>query len=516
MFGLSSSSTRLPLSSLIAAIALLGFFGFPGHTYLHSDTQIYVPMLEHIRDPAAYPNDLVATKPHLSFTIYDEVALGLRGAVGAPFEFSLIAQQLLFRTAQAGGIFLLASALPVSVPMALAVAAIAGLGATINGPAVLLLEFEPVPRGFAIGLIFLAIGLAARGWPVLASVAGSLAFLYHAPTTIPFWMCFLPLVLWRRQWRALLPLAVGIAVIAVAAALQLGVAERQHFFFQNDLGLERLQRMRAPYNWVSNWAGTLAWQYGLFCAASLLAFWRLRPQAGRVFLIGLPVIGLLSVPASYLLLERLRWGLMAQVQPARALLFVTAIALILSAAAAVRAGHWAESAAWFTLAFWIPAQGPLLLPIGLAACAAAGVRFQKTPVLALTLVAAYFVIPIQHPSLETPDLDRLAGFAREHTAKNAMFLFPDVGHGLQPGIFRARALRSVYVDWKAGGQVNYYKSLADEWWGRWRQCNALVYRADLPVPPEVDYVVLTKPRTLPGATPVYANTTFSVYLAKNQ
>ena len=136
--------------------------------------------------------------------------------------------------------------------------------------------------------------------------------------------------------------------------------------------------------------------------------------------------------------------------------------------------------------------------------------------LALTLVAAYFVIPIQHPSLETSDLDRLAGFAREHTAKNAMFLFPDAGHGLQPGIFRARALRSVYVDWKAGGQVNYYKSLADDWWGRWQQCNALVYRADLPVPPVVDYVVLTKPRTLPGATPVYANGTFSLYLAKNQ
>ena len=366
MFGPNSRSIRLPLSSSLSAIALLGFFGFPGHTYLHSDTQIYAPMMEHIWDPSSYPGDLVATKPHLSYTIYDEVALGIRRWFGVPFEASLIAQQLLFRTAQAAGIYLLATAIGLSVPMAVGVAAIAGLGATINGPAVLLLEFEPVPRGFAVGLVFLAIGLAARGWPVLASAAGAVAFVYHAPTTIPFWLCFLPLVLWRRQWRALIPLAVAAGVVAVAAAWQPGVVERQHFFFQNDPGLEQLQRLRAPYNWVSRWAGTLAWQYGLFWAASVVAIWRLRPQAGRVFLIGLPVIGLLSVPASYLLLERLRWGLMSQVQPARALLFVTAMTLILAAAAGWRAGHWAESAAWFTLAFWIPTQGSLWLPVALA------------------------------------------------------------------------------------------------------------------------------------------------------
>ncbi len=461
-------------------------------------------MMEHIWDPSSYPGDLVATKPHLSYTIYDEVALGIRRWFGVPFEASLIAQQLLFRTAQAAGIYLLATAIGLSVPMAVGVAAIAGLGATINGPAVLLLEFEPVPRGFAVGLVFLAIGLAARGWPVLASAAGAVAFVYHAPTTIPFWLCFLPLVLWRRQWRALIPLAVAAGVVAVAAAWQPGVVERQHFFFQNDPGLEQLQRLRAPYNWVSRWAGTLAWQYGLFWAASVVAIWRLRPQAGRVFLIGLPVIGLLSVPASYLLLERLRWGLMSQVQPARALLFVTAMALILAAAAGWRAGHWAESAAWFTLAFWIPTQGSLWLPVGLAL----GLQIRWLPVRVAVVVAAYFVIPVQHPFLETVELDQLAAFAREHTAKDAMFLFPDVGRGLQPGIFRARALRSVYVDWKAGGQVNYYKSLADEWWARWRECNELKYRPDMPIPAAVDYIVRTQPA---AGEPVYVNRGFSVF-----
>ena len=33
-----------------------------------------------------------------------------------------------------------------------------------------------------------------------------------------------------------------------------------------------------------------------------------------------------------------------------------------------------------------------------------------------------------------------------------MFLFPDVGHDLYPGIFRALSERALYVDWKSGGQ----------------------------------------------------------------
>jgi len=60
------------------ALALVTFFWFPGHTWLHQDTQIYVPILEHQRDAATLRNDLVAQHPHDAFTIYDEVAIGLR------------------------------------------------------------------------------------------------------------------------------------------------------------------------------------------------------------------------------------------------------------------------------------------------------------------------------------------------------------------------------------------------------------------------------------------------------
>ena len=69
--------SRLAVACSIVALTLLGFFEFPGHTYLHSDTQIYVPMLEHTWDRSTFPGDLVATKPHLSYTLYDEIAIAL-------------------------------------------------------------------------------------------------------------------------------------------------------------------------------------------------------------------------------------------------------------------------------------------------------------------------------------------------------------------------------------------------------------------------------------------------------
>ena len=44
---------RLAIAAAIIALTFLSYFQFPGHTYLGSDTQIYVPMLEHIWEPSA-------------------------------------------------------------------------------------------------------------------------------------------------------------------------------------------------------------------------------------------------------------------------------------------------------------------------------------------------------------------------------------------------------------------------------------------------------------------------------
>jgi hypothetical protein len=76
---------------------------------------------------------------------------------------------------------------------------------------------------------------------------------------------------------------------------------------------------------------------------------------------------------------------------------------------------------------------------------------------------------LNYPRLHTPELAQLSQWARSSTPTDAVFLFPDAAHGLDPGIFRGEALRAVYVDWKGGGQVNYLKGLGEQWWSRWQQ-----------------------------------------------
>src|SRR5689334_23843810 len=179
----------------ILGITLLNFFQFPGHTWLQSDTQIYTPILERLWDPSAMQKDLIAEHPHVAFTLYDETAIALRKITGLDFRGVLQSEQFLFRALGIWGVYLIATALGLSDLTALIVAAIFSLGATIMGPAVLVFEYEPVPRGFAVPLIFLAIGLIARERYLGGGVAASVAFLFHPPTVAVFWAVYFALAL---------------------------------------------------------------------------------------------------------------------------------------------------------------------------------------------------------------------------------------------------------------------------------------------------------------------------------
>src|SRR5215208_205670 len=141
---------RALVPAAAAVLALVTFFWFPGHTWLHQDTQIYVPILEHQRDPSVLRNDLVAQHPHDAFTLYDEVAIGLRRVTGLGFKEVLQAQQIATRALGIWGLVLLAEAFGLSVFQALGVAAICSLGVVIAGPTVLTVEYEPTPRAFAV------------------------------------------------------------------------------------------------------------------------------------------------------------------------------------------------------------------------------------------------------------------------------------------------------------------------------------------------------------------------------
>jgi len=430
--------------------------------------------------------------------------------------------------------------------LALFVVAICSLGAVVAGPSVLTLEYEPIPRAFALPLAICAIGLTVHRRYVAAGVALAAACVYHAPTALPFVAFCCALALWpsrsetirQRLWR-LAPLAAAAVLLAIAAHVQAGAGEAQTFFARLPPDLERLQRMRASYNWISDahaWPPALLAHYAILFLILLAAFFRLRREMSfelRLLALGLPILGLLSLPLSWLLLDHWRWAIMPQLQPMRSILFVTFFAQFLTAAAGVRAakrGPHFEAVAWFALAY-LPTVQPVMtqpwqlraVAVALALAALAWLAIwlseRRGPAVLLAGLLAFFVIPgiggvVNYPRLLTPELAQLSLWARSSTPKDAVFEFADTGKGLDPGVFRDEALRAVYVDWKGGGQVNYLSGFAAEWWLRWQQTNQNRFKPrDLPkyAPFGIHYIVLSPKNRLKGRTPVFESSKYLAY-----
>ncbi|MCX6622059.1 MAG: hypothetical protein NTY38_13515 [Acidobacteria bacterium] len=416
-------------------------------------------------------------------------------------------------------------------------------------------EYEPIPRGFALMLVMLAIGCAATGRDLAAGIFASVGFLYHPPTVFPFWLIYFVLTLWpskpevmMRRIRGLAPLAAAVLALLICSRLQAGVSERQSFFGIISPWLEQLQRMRGPYNWISIWFQQFALHYLVLAAVAFGACWRIRRYANqdlRFFLFGLPAVGLLSLPVSFLLLDTMKWSLMSQFQPARAVLFVTAISVFAAAAAAMKAaeaGRMRECYLWVLAAFVPPisidvseffrlgAADPvlrarLLLLLALAALATFAAwaeqrlpRFAGVPWLAAAF-AGFFLIPTwgqvrNYPNYHSPELQQLSRWGAASTPKSAVFLFPDAGRFPSPGIFRVEAQRAIYVDWKGGGQVNFLRSFGEVWLDRWqktttrkRDAQALADFRTL----GIDFVVVKPEHRIAGAPTVFENRSFLVY-----
>src|SRR5436305_6256088 len=132
----------LATAAFCLALAVLTYFQFPGHTWLQQDTQIYAPILENLRDHYVLRNDPLVAEPHLGFSLYDEIAGGLRRITGLGFHEVLAAQQIVTRALGIAGLFLLAESMGLGWCAAMFVAGVCSLGATIVGPSVLTVEYE--------------------------------------------------------------------------------------------------------------------------------------------------------------------------------------------------------------------------------------------------------------------------------------------------------------------------------------------------------------------------------------
>lgn len=530
----------------LLALMLAGFFWFPGSTWLQSDTQIYVPIFEHLDDPTVLRHDLCATRPHVTWTIYDEVTRLLARWTDMGYAPVLHFQQMVFRLAGLAGVFLIAMSSGLPPAGRLFAAAAFGLGAVINGPSVLTFEYEPVPRGFAVMLIFGALGGMAQGWWRSGAALLVLATLYHPATTAPMWGCAAIWFLWKaaRHERLTLLAAAGFGagLLAAFAALQQGITEVPPLWGRIDAELEALQRLRGAYNWIGLWPRDWLWQYPLLFAFAVAAWWRVRgmlPPFVRFFGLAMPVYGLAMIPLAWYLLDVRKWVLIPQFQPARAVLFITAFAVILGALAAWQAvdrRRWLEAGFWLALVFAPPLNGLVLqlftrLPeplavrrVGLLLVLAAVVAVllswtRRIPALVYIAIALPLVlIPTagqvrNYPDLHHQPLYDLAAWARNWTDQDAVFLFADAHRDLAPGIFRADARRALYVDWKTGGQVNLLPGLGREWGRRWKA----VREAKPPLLPleeykamGIDYIVVRPENRLEAPAPVFENESYAL------
>lgn len=473
----------------LGLLTWLGYAYFPGHTYLQQDTQIWIPVMEHLHDPSVLSKELIVTGAHVRLTLFDDVALWVRRATGLEFEPLLIGLQLLFRWGGLLGVYLLARALRISVAASLLAAALFGMGLTAAGPAVLSVEYEPVPRGFAFPLSLLALGLMAHNHPRWSAIALGIAFLFHAPTIWPYLLmivieCFIADAEHRRDLRIGLLWFSGFVGALLLIAFLSPAGPMNPFWATLTPEHERLQRMRASYNWVSLWPASYLAQYAVLAGVASLACWRLRdalPARLKPYLWGLIWIGPLTIPASWLLLEQMKWALMPQIQPMRALLYTASLAAILAALAALHARRWTERIPWLALVCFLPLTGDWLRATPAVLGTAAAMTVITTIVItsnrtwgiaAACLLCSY--APLRwaqvknYPDLNSPELTALVEWARAATPPDAVFLFRDLPKRNETGLFRSRARRAVYVDWKGGGQVNYYEGYAHEWWSRWQ------------------------------------------------
>jgi hypothetical protein len=511
---------------------------FPGHSYLQSDTQIYVPMMERIYNPVLFYDDPMIKRPHLALTAYDEIAIGLRNYAGLDFENGLKLLQIVFRACAAAGLLLIALRLGLAPPAAFFVAAMVILNA--GSLTIGITELEPVPRSFALGLVLLAVGLAAGGEFAAAGSAAAVGFLIHPTTTAAFWAVAAFVVL-RRAARPILlaPLLPAVGVLLLLMHFQTGGTESLDFFRRLDPFQVALQRQYLA-SYVSVWGAKKILDCLCECAVVAAGFWRLREGLRpplREWLWGFAAVAVLSVPFSWIVLDQLHWAFAAPWEPVRALVFIALLTALFSGACGVFATQerrWWEASLWFAIAIALPLKELLvtwfvngwliaLVCALIAASVAGGWLAGRTR--GITLVAAGLLpfiafrvsglVPPPKP-VDTPELRQLAGWVRANTDETAVFLFPDDGRYGGSGPFRARALRSIYVDYEGRGLVNYYSEFSAEWMRRWRDTREGHWQIgpqDFPALAEfhINYVVLRAEGAIPDKPPEFGNSQYVVY-----
>ena len=345
--------------------------------------------------------------------------------------------------------------------------------------------------------------------------------------------------------RASLPiLAVFALLLANFAQLQPGLPQAKALFDRVPATIADIQQYRLSNVWVSSWARAEMWHYLAIWICGLWATVRIRNQLNcqtRWFLVMMPVIGISSVLASYLLLDRMRWFIIPAIQPAQTVIFVVAFASVTCGIAGIRAARMrqhCEAVAWLSVVLAFPVSTRVLdfLKPGKLVYAAviltvsavftvAVARWREKNIEALSLAVPIVVMlwagalsGAHRQNIRASPVAEISDWAGQNTWGGSMFLFPDAGRAGYPGMFRAMAKRAVWVDWTTGEQAAYFDSFADEWWRRWHDTmeggfSTERLRSMLSLP--IDYYVLKRADALADVRPVFTTRELLVYDARD-
>ncbi|HBY60304.1 MAG TPA: hypothetical protein DEH78_10805, partial [Solibacterales bacterium] len=474
------------------------------HTYLLRDTQIYVPLLLHERNPSLLRRDLIIGASHLPGTVLDELLSVAWNVSGLPLDvihFWLLALSHLLLL---GGVYVFLRAQGADRWDAMACASVSNLGLWLAGPRLYVLEPEAIPRAVALSTAVLAVGCLASGRRAWAAAATAATAMVHPPTALPLLLIVAASVSVRVS-----AVVVGTGAMAsLAFAWHVGYLTPEHF---------AVLEYRTPYVLVSKWKP--AWivdgcLYATTAAALLFFGCRGLLSTLRWSGIALCCMALVALPVSYLALERMRLGVVPVLQPLR-LLLAPAVVLVLTAPyclLAVARRSMILGIIGFLLLFRVqlgssPGEavvGLFSLPaellqfdatvIAASAAVALLVRRARWPMIRLVTVLCVTGILLdlresQPAPAPRAEIEAIAAWARAETPVDAVFAFPDWGQDPAPGMFRVMAERAVYVDWRAGGQVNYFPRFALEWHRRMERQKEFFINSAAAAREGVDYLV---------------------------
>jgi hypothetical protein len=321
-------------------IVLLSVWCYPGASVCEEDTQIYLPLLLRAQDTSLLKNDLITQHPHTAFTLFDELVLFLSTFFGWSLPAALTALLLASRCLLFASFFLLFRVFGCVREVALALAGLMMLGGVIPGAQILIVEYEPVPRGLAFSLTLAGLALVTRRRVLGGTFLGCLGFLLHPTTTLPFWLGWLTVLRSakrefssnQRLGAAVLPTTAALLLTIVALGSSPGEQSR-YFLSFIDKPWEVLLKSRTPYVFVSEW--NRCDFYLLSMAGLVLWFaWRrcqpVESQLLRSFVLVTVLWGSIMVPVSWVLLDQFKLAILPQLQPARALIFMVAFTAVFS------------------------------------------------------------------------------------------------------------------------------------------------------------------------------------------